>query len=74
MRLCKGYSSESFDVFPAFVDHMVGRRTKTTISFDPITYNVTMVVSDYCLPDSAWAAENWAEFAEQFGNIVELQS
>ena len=25
------------------------------------------------LPDSAWAAANWAEIAEQFGNIVELQ-
>ena len=25
-----------------------------------------------CLPDMAWAAENWAEIAEQLDNNVEL--
>ena len=26
-----------------------------------------------CLPDSAWAAANWAEIADQLGSTVELQ-
>ena len=34
---------------------------------------LTLIWSSHCLPDSAWAAGNWAEIAEQMGNIVELQ-
>ena len=32
----------------------------------------TMIWTFHCLPDSARAAANWAEIAEQLGKIVEL--
>ena len=34
---------------------------------------LTLIWLFHCLPDSAWAAANWAEIADQLGSIVEFQ-
>ena len=33
---------------------------------------LTLIKLFHCLPNSTWAAANWAEIAEQLGNIVGL--
>ena len=34
---------------------------------------LTLICLFHCLTDSTWVAVNWAEIAEQLGNIVELK-